>query len=775
MLSGNMDVNRDSSEGHRIGTKVIPKRYDLRLMLTEGKVQWLGISRMVFLNEIEQSSILMHCAHNLDVLETRCYEVEGPDYPSKEKEEIKIECQSVGSNQISCNVVDRKLKKSRYYIIEHRFSGKELKNTESVRGMYHSKVDDIWLTQFEPTFARYGFPCIDEPSFKSVFRLELVVHDRYKSVLSNTELEHSESGQGEMGDLLRGEMERLRLKNMRYSVYRFKPTPVMSTYLLAWSIGNFNSLGAVVDENGQFLYTEDTKSKYLEKHGRQLSKPPLHHYPLPVDKVAFRPGFRINVFLPSALDVTKAMLSLTVAVWMMTFFRNLLQIEYPLMKCDFVGIYDFDPSAMENWGLITFQTHLLTHREELSDFLNVYAWESESIFHTVRVVAHEVAHQWFGNMVTMRWWNDLWLNEGFATWGAYRSIMKLFPKWRAKSLFLFYQNQLFRDDSCQRLQVINADVGKSCVQKNNNSKERPYMSLFNSVVYNKASCVITQLESLMGQTEFYRFLKFYLQKFQYKSIDLEMFGSTLKEYLTDQTEITMPVCLKEYIDRWITQKGFPIVSIEDKLERGISNSWSTTRTFRQRDPNTFGRVVADKTDMSSWVFHIDTSVMAPGEKMDTQRLIMKENHIKYVYRDNNYPMFHNNIQEGFYILHFRKNQSYAQLKNWHKRMSIEQIMIHQRDLFYCCTMGLNEVSEYIAIVKFLIRKYRYSNDRIAIVLLMDIKKNIDILSRKMRCSNLSRNRDRTISQREGIVFNKKDCLQLRKTGDMLVHLIRMSK
>jgi len=110
------------------------------------------------------------------------------------------------------------------------------------------------------------------------------------------------------------------------------------------------------------------------------------------------------------------------------YFSEVFGIDYPLPKSDLLAVHEFAMGAMENWGLVTYRTTAVLYDEEKSDarFKNRVAY----------VVAHELAHQWFGNLVTMDWWNELWLNEGFATWAGWFAVDHLHPEWKVWSQFV---------------------------------------------------------------------------------------------------------------------------------------------------------------------------------------------------------------------------------------------------------------------------------------------------------------------------------------------------
>ncbi|CAD7003787.1 unnamed protein product [Ceratitis capitata] len=359
---------------------------------------------------------------------------------------------------------------------------------DKMKGFYRSKYFTpggeeryAGVTQFEATDARRCFPCWDEPAIKATFDITLVVpQDRV--ALSN------------MPEVQEENIE----NNLRR--IRFDRTPIMSTYLVAVVVGEYDHVEGKSED-----------------------------------------GVIVRVFTPIGKK-EQGLFALEVATKVLPYYKSYFNIAYPLPKMDLIAISDFSAGAMENWGLVTYRETFV-----LVDPKNTSLMRKQSIALTV---GHEIAHQWFGNLVTMEWWTHLWLNEGYASFVEFLCVNHLFPEYDIWTQFVtdMYTRAL-ELDSLKNSHPIEVPVGHPC----------EIDEIFDEISYNKGASVIRMLHDYIGEKDFRKGMNIYLTRHQYKNTFTEDLWAALQE------ASSKPVA--KVMSTWIKLKGFPVVSVES-IQKG---------------------------------------------------------------------------------------------------------------------------------------------------------------------------------------------------------------
>ncbi|KAL3824477.1 hypothetical protein ACJIZ3_020506 [Penstemon smallii] len=246
-------------------------------------------------------------------------------------------------------------------------------------------------------------------------------------------------------------------------------------------------------------------------------------------------GIKVRVYCPVGLS-EKGKFALNIAVKTLEFFTMYFSMPYPLPKLDMVAIPEFAGGAMENYGLITYREDMLLQDELHSAAANIQR--------LTIVVAHEVAHHWFGNLVTMEWWTHIWLNEGFATWVSYLVTDILFPEWKIWNLFLQETIEGLSMDSLEQSHPIEVEIPQA----------RSVLEYFDAISYQKGSAVIRMIQNYLGDEIFQKSLASYMKMYAFKNAKTEDLWNVLTE--------TSGVEVSSIMDIWTKQKGYPVISVK---------------------------------------------------------------------------------------------------------------------------------------------------------------------------------------------------------------------
>ena len=263
-------------------------------------------------------------------------------------------------------------------------------------------------------------------------------------------------------------------------------------------------------------------------------------------------GVEVNIWSTPAQSEETLDFALDIATRSIDFYDKYFGVPYPLPKSDHVALPDFSSGAMENWGLITYRESCLLADPKLTP-------ESPKRF-IATVIAHELNHQWIGNLVTMQWWNDLWLNESFANMMEYVAIDALHPEWRMWEDFATSEvTAALRRDSLDGVQPVQADV--------NHPDE--ISTLFDpAIVYAKGGRLLVMVRRLIGEEAFRAGLKAYFEKFAYQN--------TVGNDLWQELETASGQPIVDLMNTWISQPGLPIVQVEQN-----NSDNQPTATLRQ--------------------------------------------------------------------------------------------------------------------------------------------------------------------------------------------------
>uniref|UniRef100_A0A8C5M1M5 Leucyl and cystinyl aminopeptidase n=1 Tax=Leptobrachium leishanense TaxID=445787 RepID=A0A8C5M1M5_9ANUR len=259
--------------------------------------------------------------------------------------------------------------------------------------------------------------------------------------------------------------------------------------------------------------------------------------------------------------------ALEAATKLLEFYEKSLSIKYPLKKLDLVAIPDFQAGAMENWGLISFRETDLLFNENTSSILDKQ--------HIALVIAHELAHQWFGNLVTMEWWNDLWLNEGFATYMEYASLRTVFPELNADDNFLAQRFSAMLMDSLTTSHPISTDV----------QSPEQISEMFDDLSYLKGAAILLMLNHTLTEEVFLQCLKEYLLKYEYGTATNNALWESMNSITKSKPDV------KTLMESWTLQAGYPLVTV---LKKGKEIHLSQERFLR----------INNKSENSSTLWHI---------------------------------------------------------------------------------------------------------------------------------------------------------------------------
>lgn len=391
------------------------------------------------------------------------------------------------------------------YELHCSFDGKL---TEELRGFFRVSHEDAqhnkhWIaaTQMEPTDARRMFPCFDEPAYKAIFKISVLINKDHVAISNAPILKEEASGSEK-------------------KLVRFEPTPKMSSYLLCLVTGEFKCSGEVMSGSVPIRVWAPAGKEQLGKY------------------------------------------ALSEAAKILDCEAKYFGIPYLGKKLDMIALPDFSAGAMENIGAITYMdTALLIDEKTGSSF------QRQSIFGTM---AHEMAHQWFGDLVTMAWWDDLWLNESFATWMTSKVEETLHPEWRSMTEGIYHKYGAMSTDSLKTTRPIHAVI---------NSPAQA-IEMFDGITYQKGCAVLQMIESFVGAENFQKGINNYLKEHSFGNATAENFWNAIA---AQAPGVPVAAIMRDFV----YQPGFPQINIVFSKD-GTQLSLTQYRQFKlgqdKKDP-----------------------------------------------------------------------------------------------------------------------------------------------------------------------------------------------
>lgn len=446
----------------RLIEQFIPENYNLSLTLNRATRTFGGIVTIQGISKSDNNSIIFH---------SKKLSIESVTFDGKE---ANFFC----GNNDSLIITHKDLDKGSHIIVI-AYNGKI---TDAMHGLYPCYYEyegvkkELLATQFESHHAREVFPCIDEPAAKATFDVTLTTENNI-TVLGNMPIKSQT------------------IENDKL-VTSFDTTPVMSSYLLAWVVGELHKKTAVT-----------------------------------------RGGIEVNVWATPAQSSESLDFALDIATRSIDFFDKYFGAPYPLPKSDHVALPDFSSGAMENWGLVTYREIALLADPKTTSIATKH--------YIATVIAHELSHQWFGNLVTMEWWNDLWLNESFASLVEYVAVDKLEPSWKVWLDFASSESiAALRRDSMDGVQSVQVDI---------NHPDEIDTLFDGAIVYAKGARLLQMLRYYISDKSFQAGLKEYFKIHAYKNTTAHDLWAAFK-YVSNKD-------IEAFMNKWISQPGFPVLHV----------------------------------------------------------------------------------------------------------------------------------------------------------------------------------------------------------------------
>jgi cytosol alanyl aminopeptidase len=470
----------DTIDGHiRLGTDVVPKRYDLTLRIDprsetfSGQVEIeIDIIKPTWFVQLHGGDLTIDSASIETTDKHDATVIQGENGGMVLQSPVKL-ASGVGTLRI-------------------KFQGGLGEVPES---LYRVKEGEGWYayTQFEPLEARDAFPSFDDPGFKTPYAVTLEVPKGITALANTPETERKDDGD--------------------WTAYHFAVSKPLPTYLVAFAVGEFDIVEA--------------------KEGVGQNKVPLRI-------ITTKGKGHLTDFV---LETTPPILASL---------EKYFGSPYPFEKLDLVAVPNFAAGAMENVGLVTYRETLLLFDAKTAPVRTRYR--------SISVNAHELAHMWFGNLVTLAWWDDLWLNEAFATWMASRTVADVAPELQADLDAVRRANGVMDQDAREATRSIRQPI----------THGGDVYNAFDGITYSKGASVLAMIETWTGEDAFRSGVRSYL--------GANAYGSARTDDLLEALEVSSGKPVRATLGTFIDQPGTPFLTVDVQCaDDAVSVALSQTR------------------------------------------------------------------------------------------------------------------------------------------------------------------------------------------------------
>ncbi|RQM05792.1 hypothetical protein DH86_00004164 [Scytalidium sp. 3C] len=474
-LSKTMDVQREV-----LPASLRPIHYDLSFEPHLEEATYFDGNVVIEIEVVEETNSIVLNAAGLEITQT----------------EIDVNGQSVARTGLS---MDEELERMSISLKDPLLPGSRVQLKQTFKGsllylgygFHRSPIsgpngEKTWMasTHMEPTDARKVFPCFDEPAQKATFTVTLIA-DHSLTCLGNMDVASTKD---------------VTVHGVKKKAVTFNKTPLMSTYLVAFAVGDLS-----------FIETD------------------TFHVP-------------VRVYAPSNRDIAQGRASVELASRTLQVFEKTFGIKFPLPKIDLIAVPG-NQGAMEDWGLVTFNENLLLVDEK--------ATSAEAFRLSASVIVHELAHQWFGNLVTMDFWDGLWLNESFADWAELHAWETLNPGWQ------MWQN--YATDGYQLGLLLDSNRASHPIEVPVN-RSSEINQIFDDISYSKGCAIVRMISEILGIEKFLEGVRLYLKRHTYGNTRTKDLWAALSEVSKRDIEALMDV--------WTKKMGYPVLSVAENEEEG---------------------------------------------------------------------------------------------------------------------------------------------------------------------------------------------------------------